>query len=172
MYVIAMKGMSGLREEVLQCYRNAQGLKAMLEDGGWPEVRLGELSTTVTFKSPTDAEVIRKWSLACEGGTSHVDVMPHCKWEQLEEFAKELLKSREREVQQVAVQPQPRPILSPLLVPCCIQLGDNSGHKNILLMEDDEQAGTCLSCGRAGEEDTLQNVPRTVVSVNTASTAC
>ncbi len=57
---------------------------------------LNQLSSTVVFERPTEEEFVRKWQLACQGDIAHVVVMPNITVDKLEEFVRDLIKSRTR----------------------------------------------------------------------------
>ncbi|VAH32305.1 unnamed protein product [Triticum turgidum subsp. durum] len=90
---ITRKGYRGFQKEVQKCLRNAHYLKDRLKDAGISAM-LNELSSTVVFERPKDEEFVRRWQLACEGGISHVVVMPSVNVDKLDTFLNELVEKR------------------------------------------------------------------------------
>lgn len=95
-YAISMKGVSGLRKDVLLCLKNSNFLKDLLVEAGI-DCMLNALSCTVVFERPTNQEFIRKWQLACEKKVAHVVVMPNVSQAKLQTFVDELVASRQSE---------------------------------------------------------------------------
>jgi histidine decarboxylase len=103
-YAISMKGISGLRKDVLLCVKNSNFLKDLLVEAGI-KCMLNDLSCTVVFERPTSQEFVRKWQLACQKDVAHVVVMPNVSQEKLRTFVDELLVSRKTESEEVSVVP-------------------------------------------------------------------
>ena len=156
-YVIASLGTEGLQSQVEQCYRNAALLRDLLVQGGWPDVGLGELSTTVTFKSPDSPTLIKKWSLACENGTSHVVVMPHCDSKKLRSFAMEMLQSQ-NELDAAIAQHGAHRLSPPDLQPEHCMIGEHS-RCNLLLVDDRQDDASILRKPPCRPGSQTHNVP-------------
>ena len=97
-YVLARKGVEGLKRDVQQCMHNSKLLLGLLQEGGI-RCMLNRLSSTVVFERPTEHAFVRKWQLACQEDVAHVVVMPSVSVEILQEFVEDLVASRKRQTE-------------------------------------------------------------------------
>lgn len=93
-YALSLKGMRGLKQDVLQCIENSKLLIQLLEKHNIKCMR-NELSSTVVFERPLDHAFVKKYQLACCDDIAHVVVMPSVSEEKLRMFVQDLVKSRE-----------------------------------------------------------------------------
>ena len=88
-YGMAKLGAEELKRNVSQSIDNARWLTNFLHEKGVEALR-NTHSPIVVFPRPS-IELIRKWSLAPDGGIAHLVCMPHLKRETIETFLSEYL---------------------------------------------------------------------------------
>lgn len=88
-YAIKTRGArGGFAKEVATCISNAKYLYDQLKQMGVP-CFMNDYSITVVFDEPSEA-LVRRWSLARQGGRAHVVVMPHATRTKIDAFLAEL----------------------------------------------------------------------------------